>query len=186
MWLQGNSATLSSTVKFSQQIGHRGLAFLCSEFICIVVTMVLWEEEEAEEEGVWRGRMIVLLCWITYRWGYKVDIMAGFGTEALGVSVLTDGLECVFPTTGTLTSSSIKSLAHWGQYELCKNQSEFLFLSKAFCNFVLTLETFWKTSSHMWQKKVVLREFSLFGNGLGLGGGSVEPWGEETADTMRT
>jgi hypothetical protein len=92
--------------------------------------------------------------------------MAGFGTEALGVSVLTDGLECVFSTTGTLTSSSIKSLAHWGQYGL--------------------LETFWKTSSHMWQKKVVLREFSLFGNGLGLDGGSVEPWGEETADTMRT
>jgi hypothetical protein len=33
--------------------------------------MVL-EEEEAEEEGVWRGRMIVLLCLITYRCGYKV------------------------------------------------------------------------------------------------------------------
>jgi hypothetical protein len=53
--LQGNSATLSSTVKFSKQIGHSGLAFLFSEFICIIFTMVL-EEEEAEEEGVWRER----------------------------------------------------------------------------------------------------------------------------------
>jgi hypothetical protein len=36
--------------------------------------------------------------------------------------------------------------------------------------------------SHMCQKKVVLREFSLFGTGLRKGGGSEKPRGEENAE----
>jgi hypothetical protein len=41
--------------------------------------------------------------------------------------------------------------------------------------YVLTLVEFSKTSLHMWQKKVVLREFSLFGIGLWRGGVSEKP-----------
>jgi hypothetical protein len=46
--LQGKSATLSSSVKSSQQIEHRGLAFLCLEFIFIILIMPLSEEDEKE------------------------------------------------------------------------------------------------------------------------------------------
>jgi hypothetical protein len=56
--LQGNSATLSSAVKSSQQTEHRGLAFLCSEFTFIIFTMLLSKEEEEEkkeEEGIRGG-----------------------------------------------------------------------------------------------------------------------------------
>jgi hypothetical protein len=92
MWLQGNSATLSSAVKSSQQIEHRGLAFLCSEFTFIIFTMLLSEEEEKEEEGIRGGGTIVLLCWAIYRRGYdEVDIVVCLETEALGLSVPTDG-----------------------------------------------------------------------------------------------
>jgi hypothetical protein len=58
MWLQGKSATLSSTVKSSQQREHRGLAFLCSEFIFIIIIMPLSEEDE--EEGIRGGTEWVL------------------------------------------------------------------------------------------------------------------------------
>jgi hypothetical protein len=59
--LQGKSATLSSTVKSSQQREHRGLAFLCSEFIFIIIIMPLSEEDE--EEGI-RGGNIGKSEWV--------------------------------------------------------------------------------------------------------------------------
>jgi hypothetical protein len=89
MCLQSNDATLSPTVKSSQQMVHRGLLFFCAEFIFTICINLLFLEE-----GILaKPTLVDLLCREKRRREIrKVGTSVRVANECVGLSLRTTEL----------------------------------------------------------------------------------------------